>query len=129
MGKDVWLGRLLALGGVLEVAAGLGLLVAPSLAAMLVLRTTLTDAGATFGRLGGGGLLALGVSCWCARGSASTPAGRGVAYAFLVYNVMACLILALAVPALPGGLVAVAASLLHAVLAVALSAALATARR
>ena len=42
---------------------------------------------------------------------------------------MACLILALAVPALPGGLVAVAASLLHAVLAVALSAALATARR
>jgi hypothetical protein len=121
--------RLLALGGVLEVAAGLGLLVAPSLAATLVLGTPLIDAGATFGRLGGGGLLALGISCWSARGSAAAPVGRGVAYAFLAYNVIACLILALAVPALPGGLVAVGASLLHAVLAVALSAALFTTPR
>jgi hypothetical protein len=110
------------------VAAGLALLVAPSVAAMLVLGTPLTDAGATFGRLGGGGLLALGISCWSARSSASTPVGRGVARAFLVYNVIASAILAMAMPELPGGLVAAGASLLHAVLAVALSAALAAAR-
>jgi hypothetical protein len=124
MTRDTWLGHLLRVGAVFEAGAGLGLLAAPSAVATLALGAPIGDAGAAIARIGGGGLLALGISCWSAHRVASTPVGLGVARAFLVYNVVACVILAMAAPPLPAGLVAAGASLLHGVLAVALVAGL-----
>lgn len=75
-------------------------------------------------RLAGGGLLALGIAWGYARGTPSAPAGLGVSRAFLAYNLVACAVLALARPPLPGGLVALGASVLHGLLAAALITAL-----
>jgi hypothetical protein len=75
-------------------------------------------------RIGGGGVLSLGIACWSARGTPSSPAGLGVARAFLAYNLVACAILALARTPLPGGLAALGASVLHGLLAAALCTAL-----
>jgi len=81
-------------------------------------------------RIGGGGLLALGIACWCARETPLTPAGLGVARGFLAYNLVACVTLALARPAVAsGGLPALAAAFLHGVLASALLRALFGPRR
>jgi len=78
-----------------------------------------------FARIGGGGVLSLGIACWCARKTPVTPAGLGVSRAFLAYNLVACVTLAVARPALAsGGLPALAASVLHGVLAAALLGAL-----
>lgn len=118
------LGRILTAGAVLEAAVGLGLLVAPSTLAELLLRAPLDGFGLALARVGGGGLLALGIACWFARGTPSTAAGMGVARAFLAYNVVACGVLIQAYPPLPGGLAALSAAVLHGLLAVALLAAL-----
>src|SRR5512137_2645374 len=67
MNKSVWLARLLGLGGVLETLAGLGLLVDPAGGAAALLGSPLEGPGMTIGRIGGGGLLALGIACWLAR--------------------------------------------------------------
>ena len=76
-------------------------------------------------RIAGGGLLSLGIACWWARHTPSSPASRGVAWAFLTYNVVACCTLAWAGPALAsGGLPALGAAVLHGVLGAALLAAL-----
>jgi hypothetical protein len=81
-------------------------------------------------RLVGGGVLALGIACWCARNSPSTPAGFGVSWAFLTYNLIACLTLAEGRPTLAnGGLIALAGSVLHGALGAALLVALLGRRR
>jgi hypothetical protein len=121
MNQTVWLARILSTGGVLESGVGLMLLVDPSLLASLLLRSPLERAGLVVARIGGGGVLALGIACWCARKTPHTPAGLGVSRAFLAYNLVACVTLALARPALAsGGLPALGASVLHGVLAAAL---------
>lgn len=126
----VWLARILGIGGVLEAGTGLALLVDPSALASLLLRSPLEGAGVVIARIGGGGLLSLGIACWSAREAPITPAGQGVSRAFLAYNLVACVTLALARPALAsGGLPALGASALHGVLAAALLAALFGLRR
>jgi hypothetical protein len=72
------------------------------------------------GRIGGGGLLSLGIACLLARKTPTAPASVGVAWAYLAYNVVTCVTLAWASVALGGGsLPAVGASVLHGVLAAA----------
>jgi len=124
MTTSVLLGRLLVAGAVLEAAAGLGLLFAPSTLATLLLRDSLAGAGVIIARLGGGGVLALAIACWFARRTPSTAAGLGVARAFLAYNLVAFGALIAAYPPLPGGLAALSLAVLHGLLAMALLAAL-----
>ena len=122
MNTTVWSARLLGIGGVLETGAGLGLLVAPSALSNILLQSPLSGPGVVVGRIAGGGLLGLGIACWCARTTPLSPAGRGAAWGLLGYNLVACVTLACAgaasVGAAPGGggLVALAAAALHGVL-------------
>lgn len=124
MKDPVWLLRLLVIGAVLETLAGVGFLVFPSSVMLLLLGEPLTGAGLVVARLAGGGLLALGISCWYARATPVTRAGIGVAIGFLAYNVVASVTLALAQPASAASLLLLGASVLHGLLAVALLAAL-----
>jgi hypothetical protein len=130
MSKDVWLARILGTGGILETGTGLAFLVDPSALASFLLRSPLEGVGVVIARIGGGGLLALGIACWSARKTPATPAGLGVSRAFLAYNLVACVALAVARPALAsGGLPALGAAVLHGGLAVALLGALFGPRR
>ena len=125
MTKRVLLGRLLGLGGVLETVAGLGLLVDPAGGALALFGSSMEGPGVAIGRIGGGGLLALGIACWWARKTPTAPASVGVGWAYLVYNVVTCVTLAWATVALAGGsLPALGASVLHGVLGVAVLGAL-----
>jgi hypothetical protein len=82
-------------------------------------------AGVAIGRIGGGGLLALGIACWLARKTPTAPASVGVAWAYLAYNVVACVTLASASIALGGGsLPALGGTVLHGVIGAALLVAL-----
>jgi hypothetical protein len=126
MDKPVWRARLLALGGVVETMAAMGLLLVPVAAASLLFQSSLDATGVVVARIAGGGLLALGIACWLARNTPSAPASLGVSWAFLAYNVVAGGTLALAGATLPGaGALVLAAALLHGALAVALLALLA----
>jgi hypothetical protein len=117
MNKSVWLGRLLGLGGVLETVAGLGLLVDPSGGALALLGSSMEGPGIAIGRIGGGGLVALGIACWLARKTPRAPASVGVAWAYLAYNVITCITLAWASVALGSdSLPALGASILHGVI-------------
>ena len=53
-------------------------------------------AALTVARVGGAGLLALGVACWFARGDTQSRAARGLVAAMLLYNVAAVAVLAFA---------------------------------
>ena len=120
MTKRVLLARLLGLGGVLETVAGLGLLVDPAGGALALFGSSMEGPGVAIGRIGGGGLLALGIACWWARKTPTAPASVGVAWGYLVYNVVTCVTLAWASVALVGGsLPALGASVLHGILGVA----------
>ena len=125
MNKSVWIARILSLGGVLEAVVGLGLLVAPSALSSFLLRSPLVDPGVVIARVGGGGLVALGIACWGARKTPWASASLGVAWGFLAYNVVACATLAWAGPAVAnGGLPALGVAVLHGILAVGLLGAL-----
>ena len=81
--------------------------------------------GIAIGRIGGGGLLSLGIACWLARKTPTAPASVGVAWAYLAYNVVTCVTLAWASVALGGGsLPVLGASVLHGVLGAAVLGAL-----
>ncbi|HEU4780065.1 MAG TPA: hypothetical protein VFS58_09300 [Steroidobacteraceae bacterium] len=97
MNENQWLSRLLGTGAVLETPVGLGLLVVPSPLAYLLLGAPLSGAGLVVARLAGGALLALGIACWVARSAPTSRAGLGVATAFMLYNIVACITL---IPAL-----------------------------
>ena len=125
MNKPVWLARLLGIGGVLETVTGLGLLLDPAGGAMAFFGSSMEGAGVAIGRIGGGGLLSLGIACWVARKTPISPASIGVAWAYLAYNVVACVTLAWASVALGGGsLPALGGAVLHGVLGAALLGAL-----
>ena len=124
MNKSQWLARLLGIGALLEVPAGLGLLLIPSALTTLLLGAPLSDAGVVVARLAGGGLLALGIACWFARSPPITRAGLGVAGALLIYNIVACVTLVLALADPGNQALLLGAAILHGVLAVALAGAL-----
>jgi hypothetical protein len=80
-----------------ELGAGLALLCFPSATVMLLVGAPLQAAPAlTVGRVGGAGLLALGVACWLARDDTQSRAARGLIAAMSLYNVAAVVVLAFA---------------------------------
>ena len=75
----------LAVSAVMEVGAGLALLIAPAPAISLVLGFSATEAAA-LARLAGAALLSLGTACWWARHDDGSAASRALVRGMLVYN-------------------------------------------
>jgi hypothetical protein len=127
---DIWLKRFMTVGAGLEGLAGLGFLAVPSALVAQLLGSPLEANGVVVARLAGGGLLALGIVCWSARNTPTTVAGLGAAWAFLLYNVGAFVVLAGTRPDLSGrGLLVAGAAAVHGILAAGLLMILATQRR
>jgi hypothetical protein len=81
----------------IELGTGLALLSFPSATVTLLAGAPLeTSAALTVARVGGAGLLALGVACWFARGDTQSEAARGLVAAMLLYDVAAVAVLAFA---------------------------------
>ena len=99
----------------IEAGAGLALLCVPSAAAALLLGRPLeAPATLTVARVGGAGLLTLGVASWLARNDTQSPAGRGLVTAMLIYNLGVALILGAAgIQSQPVGVVLWPAVVLH----------------
>ena len=75
---------------VIEVGAGLVICVAPSLFVSLVIGKPLeSEQALTIARIGGAGLVALGIACWIANGDANSRAARGLIFAMIFYNLAA----------------------------------------
>jgi len=99
----------------IEVGAGLALLCLPSAAVNLLLGTPLeAPAALTVARVGGAGLLTLGITCWLARNDAQSLAARGLVTAMVIYNLGVALILGAAgIQSRPVGIVLWPAVVLH----------------
>ena len=70
---------------VMEVGAGLVLLVAPALVIRLLFGSSEIQTGVAMGRLAGAALVSLGAACWWARHEGSA-ASRGLMGGLLIYN-------------------------------------------
>jgi hypothetical protein len=82
---------------VLELGVGLALLCCPSATTELLVGAPLeAPVALSVARVGGAGLLALGVACWFARGDTQSRTARGLVVAMLLYDVAAVAILAFA---------------------------------
>jgi len=80
-----------------EVVAGLALLAVPSVVISLLFGVGQASPEAlAIGRLGGAGLLAIGVACWIAHRDTGSPSRRALVFGALVYNVGAVAVLAYA---------------------------------
>jgi hypothetical protein len=96
--------NLYSVTAMIELGAGLALLCFPSATVELLVGAPLEGAPAlTAARVGGAGLLALGVACWLARGDTESGAARGLIVAMLVYNVAAVVVLVVAGSGPPRG--------------------------
>ncbi len=73
------------LAAVLEVTAGCALIASPNFVAELLIGTTLSGGGIAVGRVGGFGLLSLGLACWPGAEAVSTH----VIMALFIYNLLA----------------------------------------
>jgi hypothetical protein len=88
---------LLIATAVIEFGAGLALLCVPASVAMLLFGAPLDSPTAlSAARIGGLGLLTLGVACWLARNDGASPAAQGLAKAMVIYNVGATAVFAYA---------------------------------
>lgn len=76
---------LLKISSAVELATGLAVFAAPNVVAGLLLSTSLTPGGEAIARVGGAGLLSLGIACWPRRDGDNTHAIR----ALFVYNLLA----------------------------------------
>lgn len=92
---------------VIELGAGLALLCFPSTTVALLLGRPLEALPAlTVARVGGTGLLTLGVACWLARSDTQSRAARGLIAAMVLYNLGVVFILGAAgMQSLPVGVV------------------------
>lgn len=78
----------------IEVGAGLALLCCPSAMATLLVGAPLdAPAALTVARVGGAGLLTLGIACWLARGDAESSSASGLVTAMVLYNLGVAFIL------------------------------------
>jgi hypothetical protein len=104
----------------IEVGAGVALLCLPSAAAALLLGKPLeAPAAMTVARVGGAGLLTLGVACWLARNDTQSLAARGLVSAMVIYNLGVALVLGDAgIRMRPVGIVLWPAVILHAAMTV-----------
>lgn len=85
---------LYATTAVIEAGAGLALMSFPSAAAELLLGAPLeAPVALTVARVGGAGLLTLGIACWLARTDTQSRAARGLVSAMVIYNIGASIIL------------------------------------
>ena len=88
-------GKLLIATTIIEVGAGLCLLMAPALATWLLSRVREPSPEAVLlGRIAGAGLCALGAACWIARDDQSSRSQLGLLWGMLFYNVTVCAALA-----------------------------------
>lgn len=82
---------------VIEAGAGLALLCLPSSAARLLLGAPLLEPSAcVVARVGGAGLLTIGIACWFARNDTVSSAAGGLLTAMVLYNLVVALVLAAA---------------------------------
>ena len=104
----------------IEGGAGLALLCLPSAAANLLLGAPLQQPAAfTVARVGGAGLLTLGIACWLARSDTQSPAARGLITAMVIYNIGVALVLGTAgLRSQSVGIILWPAVVLHTVMAV-----------
>jgi len=112
---------LFAATAVIEVGAGLALLLIPSAAVQILLGAPFeAPAALAVARVGGAALLALGVACWLARDDTKSRAARGLIAAMVIYNVGVALVLGTAgIRLSPAGFVLwPAAVVLHAAMAI-----------
>ena len=81
----------------IEIGAGLSLLILPDLAIWLLLGVRESSIEAlVVGRIAGAALLALGVACWLARDDLASRSQYGLLWAMFIYNLVACAALAFA---------------------------------
>ena len=86
---------LLIVVAVIELAAGIALLIAPSVVAGLLLGATLDyPAAIVVGRVAGAALLAIGLICWLQREIGRGAAQTGLLVGLLVYNAAVSIVLA-----------------------------------
>lgn len=111
---------LLGVTALIELAAGLVLLAAPSSAVRLLLGEALDGpASIAVGRIAGAALLTLAVACGLARRDAQGLAARGVVAAMLVYNLaVAAVLVSSGLGSPPHGVALWPAVALHGALAV-----------
>ncbi len=107
--------HLLITTAVIEIGAGVGLLVCPSQIVKLLLGAPLVGSVAlALGRLTGAALCALSVANWLASYDGQSRAAQGVVSAMVLYNLGAVLVLASAgARQQPGGVILWPAVLLH----------------
>jgi hypothetical protein len=78
--------QLFAVTAVMELGAGLALLVAPALVIRLLFTPSEITTAAAIGRLAGAALISLGAACWWARHDDASTASRGLVLSLLIYN-------------------------------------------
>jgi hypothetical protein len=111
---------LLSVTALVEVGAGIALLVTPSLTVELLLGAGLfSPQSVVVGRVAGAALIALGVTCWRARRGGRGAARTGLLAGLLIYNVAAPILLVYAaIVFMMQGIGLWPASVLHLVLAI-----------
>ncbi len=80
---------LVGVSAAIEIATGIALITIPNAVAGLLLGADLSGAGAAVGRVGGFGLLSLGLACWPDREGITARA----TWALLLYNLLAAVYL------------------------------------